>query len=76
METDKGRNMKNEPQISINGIPLSEGQGMAVRVACEAFLSQMREEGLGDDEHGKLMAELYAERLLEVRGLILLRAKP
>jgi hypothetical protein len=68
--------MKNEPKISINGVILSEGQAMAVRVACEDFLSRMREEGLGDDEHGKAMATGYIERLFEVRGLILLGAKP
>jgi hypothetical protein len=62
--------MTEEPRISINGVLLSEGQTIAVRVACEAFITEMRSKGLGDDEHGKTMARLYTDRLIEVRGLI------
>jgi hypothetical protein len=62
--------MTGEPRISINGVLLSEGQALAVRVACEAFITEMRTKGLGDDEHGKTMARMYIERLIEVRGLI------
>ncbi len=61
-----------EPQIEINGSKLSEGQAMAVRVACTSFLQDMSEGDapLGPDELGRRMAVLYRDRLREVLRLI------
>jgi len=50
----------NEPLITVNGQPLSEGEAMTIRVALNAFLQEMTEPAaLGDDEHGKAMAAGY-----------------
>ena len=62
--------MNKEPLIVVNGITLSEGQSMAVRVAVTAFILDMEENGLGDDEHGTKMAQLYIDRLREVNSII------
>lgn len=55
-----------EPAITINGRPLTEGQAMTMRVALENFAMDLTE-GLGDDEHGKLMTGLYRARIAEIR---------
>ena len=62
--------MNKEAWIVVNGKTLSGGQSMAVRVAVTAFILDMEENGLGDDEHGKQMAKLYVDRLREVNELI------
>ncbi|RXT29334.1 hypothetical protein B5P46_11675 [Rhizobium leguminosarum] len=64
--------MSGEPQIEINGTKLSEGQAMALRVACTSFFQKMSEgdSPLGPDELGRRMAALYRERLREVLWLI------
>jgi hypothetical protein len=54
----------------VNGVQLTEGQSATVRVALCAFFDQMRTDGLGDDEHGKAMAEAYASRSYEVMQII------
>jgi hypothetical protein len=51
----------NEPLITINGHALSVGESMTVRNAVTGFHMQMRTEGLGDDEHGKRMAEAHVK---------------
>ena len=57
----------NEPTITINGLPLTEGQAIAVRVAITHFAMEMGEDGaLGDDEHGRELAAAYRKRLTEV----------
>jgi hypothetical protein len=57
----------NEPAITVNGQPLTEGQAMAVRVAISVYCMEMDEKGaLGDDEHGIAMAAAYKDRLTEV----------
>jgi len=56
-----------EPTIIVGNTMLSEGQSMAVRVALNSFLIEMQEpDALGDDEHGKAMAGLYRDRILEI----------
>lgn len=42
-----------EPVITINGVALSEGQALTVRVALEDFDSMLAENGLGEDETGR-----------------------
>lgn len=62
-----------EPQIEINWTKLSDGQAMAVRVACTGFLEQMSSDAdaLGPDAHGRRMTSAYADRLREVLKLML-----
>jgi len=62
--------MLNEPIITINGTTLTVGQAMTVRVAIEANLNQIRQYGLGDDEVGKDIADLYIKRSQEIIGLM------
>ena len=60
----------NEPSIFINGVKLFEGQAMTLRVAVEVFISDLKENGLGDDPHGVAMRENYLARLREIRDLM------
>ena len=57
-----------EPQITINGQPLTEAQAIAVRIAVTDLLSQigLGEQPFGDDEVGAKMEALHKERLTEV----------
>jgi hypothetical protein len=59
-----------EPKITINGIELSIAQAMTVRVAIESFASELRENGLGDDEHGRKMVENYTRAIDGIRAAI------
>lgn len=54
-----------EPEITINGVRLTSGQAMAVRVAISSFNPDC-----GDDEHGRAMSKAYADRLREVCRII------
>lgn len=60
----------NEAIITVNGVQLNVGQSMALRVAIGAFAESMRSEGLGNDAHGKAMAEAYIARVSEIEQLI------
>lgn len=63
--------MSDEPDITINGTPLSQGQAMTVRVACGDFYMGLNSPvALGDDEHGHRMRKAYRERLKEVLQLM------
>jgi len=65
--------LQRETPITINGQPLSEGQAMSVRVAVEAYLVEMSQEGaLGEDERGEGIRQGYLGRLTEVRTLLML----
>jgi hypothetical protein len=60
-----------EADIVINGINLSEGQAMTLRVACHDFYSRMSTDGLGEDDMGKVMADAYlrqAASILRIMG--------
>lgn len=63
-----------EPDISINGTRLSEGQALSVRVAVEMFLIELSDpgfhEGLGPVANG------YQARLLEARALMFKSVRP
>ena len=62
-----------EPEIVVNGVRLSEGQAMTVRVALTTFHGEMlRPAALGDDEHGRHMSKAYGQRAEEVLTLMLL----
>ena len=60
----------NEPAITINGVRLTESQAMTVRVAIEAFASDMNSGLLGKDAHGKAMAQGYLARINEIRKVM------
>ncbi len=62
--------MSCEPLITIWDKELTIGQSMTVRVAIESFASDLQENGLGDDEHGKRMVEAYLNNIDEIRRLI------
>jgi hypothetical protein len=57
----------NEPSIIINGIKLSNGESMTVRVAIESFYSYLTEEGLGDDEMGIKIRDGYLGCIYQIR---------
>jgi len=56
-----------EPEIIINGFNLGLGCAMTIRVAIEVFASNLIENGLGDDDHGKSMVIVYRERIDDIR---------
>ena len=59
-----------EPIKTLNGATLSIGMAMTLRVALESFAFFLREEGLGDDEHGRTMTSSYLARINELREII------
>jgi len=56
-----------EPTITINGVVLTTGEAMTMRVALEAFATDLLEHGLGDDEHGRAMTESYIAAIRTIR---------
>lgn len=59
-----------EPVITINGTTLSVGQAMTLRVAIGSFAMSLHADGLGDDEHGRMMVEGYLARAHEIAVLM------
>ena len=60
-----------EANIRINGILLSDGQAMAVRMAVTSCQTEMSQpDVLGDDEYGRKMAKAYHDQLLYVWHLM------
>ena len=64
-----------EAIVIINGRRLDMGQTMTLHVAIQAYLSDMTptEENphpLGDDHHGRVMAEAYAQRCREITAIM------
>jgi hypothetical protein len=59
--------MSEEPEIIINGINVGPGCALTIRVAIETFAGVLIENGLGDDEHGKIMKKNYLERINDIR---------
>ena len=61
-----------EPDITINGVVLSFGQAMALRVAASTFLMEMSQpDPLGNDGAGRGIANGYRERMTEVCALMI-----
>ncbi|NTG73323.1 hypothetical protein G6M02_08275 [Agrobacterium rhizogenes] len=60
--------MSQEASIIINGVELSGGQAMTIRVAVSQFFTEMSDDphSLGDDEHGIAMTKAYKERCGEI----------
>ena len=48
-----------EAGIIINGHRLSNAESMTIRVALNSFINSLNDDGLGDDDHGRKMVELY-----------------
>lgn len=59
-----------EPEITINGVPLTDTQAMTIRVAIENFAIDLNDAGLGEDEHGKVMTRRYLQAIQEIRRAI------
>ena len=59
-----------EANVVINGVRLSIGQALTLRVAVTGFLERMQDEGLTDDEQGRAMAAAYILRASEVEALL------
>jgi hypothetical protein len=59
-----------EPAIAINGVRLTDPQAMTVRVALESFAITLATEGLGADEHGRLMVAAYEAQIREIRAMM------
>lgn len=65
-----------EPEITINGILLSVGQSMTVRVAIQSFLMSLAETGCGNDEHGRKMTAAYQRLCAEINDAMRLNNTP
>lgn len=59
----------NEPIITVNGIKLTEGQAMTVRVALMIYGLELQGNGLGEDETGKAICEGYLRCIKEIHGM-------
>jgi hypothetical protein len=60
----------NEPQIVVNGIELSVGQAMTVRVALNSFLLDLQNTETEQDMHASYMTAAYIERIKEINRMI------
>lgn len=63
--------MSCEPLITIWGKELSIGQSMTLRVALTNFRNDLKEDGLGEDEMGKVMTDSYLARAEEILSIML-----
>lgn len=60
-----------EPIHSLNGVPLTEGQAMTLRVAMDFFAMEMANpDALGEDETGRAIRTGYYECLRQIRELL------
>ena len=62
-----------EPSITIDGATISRACAGTIRVALSTMATQLSEEGLGNDEHGKFMTRAY---LQNIRTILLLWRPP
>lgn len=60
-----------EPAITINGHRLTAAQACTPRVAIGHFASDIRTDGLGEDDIGKSIAGGYLARAAEIEQLML-----
>lgn len=61
----------NEATITINGVELSVGQVMTLRVAATAYWNELQDNDfLGTDEHGRRMVVAYRDRLAEILAMM------
>jgi len=59
--------MNEEAEIIINGENVGPGCSLTIRVAVEVFSSDLIDNGLGDDEHGKAVLKNYLDRINDIR---------
>lgn len=64
------RGVSTEAEVTIDGVRLTDAQVMALRVAISSRLMDLRENGLGNDDHGRKMTALYIERSSEVEAML------
>lgn len=60
--------MKEEAEITISGVKLTDAQSMTVRVAIDT-LANVLAEGAAEDE-GKALADRYVESLASIQSLL------
>ncbi len=67
-----------EPRIAINGVELTFAEAMTLRVALQSFLLSLSAEGLGGDEHGRVMSANYQAHGAAIERLMLpvVKTKP
>lgn len=57
-----------EPKITINGVEVSYGMSMTIRVAMESFATSLnKEDSLGSDKLGKTIRLGYLKQIKEFR---------
>jgi hypothetical protein len=61
--------MKDEPRITVNGVPLNDAQAMAVRVALGNFHLFLKEKD-AKENLGAAMAKVYRDRVREIYALM------
>lgn len=67
----KGGGVMVEPKIRINGILLSVGASMTLRVALESFAGDLSEpDSLGSDEAGVKIRAGYLDQISVIRNLM------
>ncbi len=59
-----------EPKITIIGVLLHDRHAMTIRVALTNFMSDLCENGLGDDETGIGICEGYKRAIRDMQGLM------
>lgn len=59
-----------EATIVVEGVELSFGEAMTLRVALSNWLSDLARNGLGDNAHGRLMTEAYLTHGRKIENLI------
>jgi hypothetical protein len=58
---------QNEAAVIINGVVLTPGESMTLRVAVESLALYLAEDGLGDDELGREMLVNYGAAIIRIR---------
>lgn len=61
--------MNKEPEIIINGVKMSEGEAMTIRVAIGSFSISLQD-GLGDDETGRAICEGYQNSITDINKVM------
>lgn len=59
-----------EPLITINGVAISPGAAMTVRVAIESYAMWLDENALGDDEPARSIRAGYLKQIQYLRHLL------
>ena len=60
----------NEADITINGVKLTSGQAMTIRVALQSFAVDLLSNGLGGDDTGEKIKDAYLARMREINAII------